>query len=197
MKEKFLIVVNVFLVVVLVFMGIQLHNVKQNVPAENPENRTSEEKNDTYKEAITNPIDPLFAKALNSHQSQTAYRALQDLYYDTWKAQYDHIMNLIYEKCQYDEDIANYHSFIKEMENEVNGGFAKMNPLMINEMSDNYNMPESPEKHSYGNGVHDALLMYQGTIYRNACMFFIPSLNDDEYNFPIAEVKLAIDKVIG
>ncbi len=118
------------------------------------------------------------------------YCQIQQLYYETWIAQYNDIMKKIRKKCIYDEDIANYNLFINEMEN----GFDKLQPLILNEILDNYNMPESPEKDSWGNGTQETLLMYCGTMYRNACMFFIPFLEKSDYSFPVNEVKESLSK---
>lgn len=196
MKERFLIAVNVILAIVLVFMGVQLYKGKQEVLAEKQKVETVEGKNVTYKEAITNPIDLLFAEALGNAHIEVTYRALQELYYNTWKTQYDNIMEAIRKKCQYDEDIANYDSFIKEVERETEDGFHKKEPLILNAMLDNFEMPESPEKHSYGNGTNYRLLLYKGTMYRNACMFFVPSFDEGEYSFPIETVKAEINKIL-
>lgn len=174
MKEKFLITVNIILTIVMIFMGLQLYKSRQEVLAEKHADETAEENNNTDKESITNPIDPLFAEALGSAHVQVTYRALQELYHDTWKPQYEAIMSIIREKCRYDEDIANHDSFIKEVERETKNGFQMKEPLILNEMSDNYEIPKGPEKYSYGNGTDDRLLLYKGTMYRNACMFFVP-----------------------
>ena len=57
-------------------------------------------------------------------------------------------------------------------------------------------MPKSPEKHGYGNGTNGALLMYQGTVYRTACMFFVPMLDKEEYCFPQEEIQEAIAEIL-
>ena len=140
---------------------------------------------------LENPIDPLFAEALSNSHVMIEYRQIQQLYYDTWIAQYNDIMKKIRKKCIYDEDVANYNLFTNEMEK----GFDKLQPLILNEILDNYNIPESPEKNGWGNGTQETLLMYQGTMYRNACMFFIPFLEKSEYTFPVNEVKDSLSKI--
>lgn len=65
---------------------------------------------------MENPIDSLFAEALHDSPVMVEYRQIQELYYDTWKTQYDNIMGIIRNKCKYEEDIANYELFVKEME---------------------------------------------------------------------------------
>ena len=101
-------------------------------------------------------------------------------------------MGIIRNKCKYEEDIANYELFTKEMEE----GFDNLQPLILNEMLDNYDMLESPEKNSWGNGTQDRLLMYQGTMYRNACMFFMPLLEENEYVFPLGEIEQDLSEII-
>lgn len=62
-------------------------------------------------------------------------------------------------------------------------------------MLDNYSLPESREKHSYGTGTADSLKMYKGLIYRDACMLFIPYLVD-EYQFPdVPDLELYINNI--
>ena len=141
---------------------------------------------------MENPIDSLFAEALHDSHVMAEYRQIQELYYDTWKTQYDNIMGIIRNKCKYEEDIANYELFTKEMEE----GFDNLQPLILNEMLDNYDMLESPEKNSWGNGTQDRLLMYQGTMYRNACMFFMPLLEENEYVFPLSEIEQDLSEII-
>ncbi len=143
---------------------------------------------------VENPIDPLFSDALIKArgQSEITYRMCQELYYNTWKSQYETIMQIIREKCKYEEDIENYELFVREMEE----GFDRLKPLILNEMLDNYDMPKSPEKHGYGNGTNGALLMYQGTVYRTACMFFVPMLDKEEYCFPQEEIQEAIAEIL-
>lgn len=144
---------------------------------------------------VENPIDPLFSDALIKarEQNEITYRMCQELYYNTWKAQYETIMQIIRKKCKYEEDIENYDLF----EREIEEGFDRMKPLILNEMLDNYDMPESPEKHGYGNGTNGALLMYQGTVYRTACMFFQPMLDKEEYSFPKEEIQASIAEILG
>lgn len=147
---------------------------------------------DSYYECMENPIDSLFAEALHYSNVMVEYRQIQELYYDTWKTQYDNIMGIIRDKCKYEEDIANYELFTKELEE----GFDNLQPLILNEMLDNYDMPESPEKNSWGNGTRERLLMYQGTMYRNACMFFMPLLEENEYVFPLSEIEQDLSEII-
>lgn len=63
-------------------------------------------------------------------------------------------------------------------------------------MLDNYDMPESPEKNSWRNGTRGRLLMYQGTMYRNACMFFMPLLEENEYVFSLGEIEQDLSEII-
>ena len=119
------------------------------------------------------------------------YRQIQQLYYDTWIAQYNDIMKKIRKKCIYDEDIADYNLFINEMEK----GFDKLQPCILNEILDNYQISESPQKDSWGNGTQEILLLYRGTMYRNACMFFIPFLEKSEYTFPVKKVEESLSKI--
>lgn len=37
--------------------------------------------------------------------------------------------------------------------------------------------------------------MYYGTMYRNACMFFIPILEESEYVFPINEIEQSLSEI--
>lgn len=132
---------------------------------------------------MTNPIDNYFSEMMNDTRiTEIELRDLQEHYFVVWKNEYDKIMSLIKDKCIYEEDIQNYNTFT----NETETSFDKIKPLLLNEMLDNYTMPESPEKHSYGNGTNSKLEMYKGMIYRNACMMFIPYLAN-EYQFPSNE----------
>lgn len=158
-----------------------IETAKKESNAESDQNNTA-----GYYECMENPIDPLFAEALHDSHDMIRYQQIQELYYDTWKQQYEEIMKRIRDQCKYAEDIANYELFTREMED----GFDHLQPLILNEMLDNYNMPASSEKNSWGNGTRERLLMYQGTMYRNACMFFIPLLEVNEYAaFPLNEVE--------
>lgn len=187
MKVKFLIIVNLVLFSVIIFMGAHMYGSNKEVSGELKRINIVEQ----HYNCLENPIDSLFAEALSNSHVTIEYNQIQQLYYDTWTAQYNDIMKKIREKCIYDEDIANYKLFTNEMEK----GFDKLQPLILNEMLDNYNMPESPEKGSWGNGTQETLLMYQGTMYRNACMFFIPFLEKSEYTFPINEVKESLSQI--
>ncbi len=187
MKVKFLIIINIILFSIIIFMGVHICGENKDVSGEwNRMNTVEQDYN-----CLENPMDPLFAQALSNSHVMIEYRQIQQLYYETWIAQYNDIMKKIRKKCIYNEDIANYNLFIKEMEN----GFDKLQPLILNEILDNYNIPESPEKDSWGNGTQETLLMYRGTMYRNACMFFIPFLEKSEYSFPVNEVKESLSKI--
>lgn len=187
MKVKFLIVINLILFSIIIFMGVHMYGENKDVSGEwNRINTVEQDYN-----CLENPIDPLFAQALSNSHVMIEHRQIQQLYYETWIAQYNDIMKVIRKKCIYNEDIANYNLFTKEMEN----GFDKLQPLILNEILDNYNVPESPEKDSWGNGTQETLLMYRGTMYRNACMFFIPFLEKSEYSFPVNEVKESLSKI--
>ena len=187
MKVKFLIVINIILFSIIIFMGVHICGENKDVSGEwNRMNTVEQDYN-----CLENPMDPLFAQALSNSHVMIEYRQIQQLYYETWIAQYNDIMKKIRKKCIYNEDIANYNLFIKEMEN----GFDTLQPLILNEILDNYNIPESPEKDSWGNGTQETLLMYRGTMYRNACMFFIPFLEKSEYSFPVNEVKESLSKI--
>ncbi len=187
MKVKFLIIINIILFSIIIFMGVHICGENKDVSGEWKRINTVEQ---DYN-CLENPMDPLFAQALSNSHVMIEYRQIQQLYYETWIAQYNDIMKKIRKKCIYNEDIANYNLFIKEMEN----GFDKLQPLILNEILDNYNIPESPEKDSWGNGTQETLLMYRGTMYRNACMFFIPFLEKSEYSFPVNEVKESLSKI--
>lgn len=187
MKAKFLIIINIILFSIIIFMGVHICGENKDVSGEwNRINTVEQDYN-----CLENPMDPLFAQALSNSHVMIEYRQIQQLYYETWIAQYNDIMKKIRKKCIYNEDIANYNLFIKEMEN----GFDKLQPFILNEILDNYNIPESPEKDSWGNGTQETLLMYRGTMYRNACMFFIPFLEKSEYSFPVNEVKESLSKI--
>lgn len=187
MKVKFLIIINIILFSIIIFMGVHICVENKDVSGEwNRMNTVEQDYN-----CLENPMDPLFAQALSNSHVMIEYRQIQQLYYETWIAQYNDIMKKIRKKCIYNEDIANYNLFIKEMEN----GFDKLQPFILNEILDNYNIPESPEKDSWGNGTQETLLMYRGTMYRNACMFFIPFLEKSEYSFPVNEVKESLSKI--
>lgn len=189
MKVKFLIIVNLILFSIIIFMGVHMYGANKEVSGELKKiNMADQDYN-----CLENPIDPLFAQALSNSHVMIEYRQIQQLYYETWIAQYNDIMKKIRKKCIYDEDIANYNLFTNEMEK----GFDKLEPLILNEILDNYNIPESPEKDSWGNGTQETLLLYRGTMYRNACMFFIPFLEKSEYTFPVKEVKESLSKITG
>lgn len=179
MKTKILLSVNVVLLGVILVMGACMYQDSKKVNPQ-PDNTAT-----MYNAFLDNPIDPLFAEALANAKNMITYRTIQELYYHTWKSQYDTIMKKIRAKCKYNEDIADYHLFI----NEIDQTFDKLQPLILDEMFDNYDMPESPEKHSWGNGTYHKLLMYKGAVYRNACMFFISSYTKSEYHFPIKQIE--------
>jgi len=129
---------------------------------------------------MTNPIDEYFAtKFSDSTMCEIEFKDYQTAYEAVWKKEYNTIMTVIKNKCTYDDDIEIYNNFTKHIENSM----ADIEPMLLAEMLDNYNMPESPEKHSWGNGTSTALKMYNGMLYRNGCMLFIPYL-EDEYLFP-------------
>lgn len=189
MKVKILMVVNVILFSMIIFMGVHMYR-DHKARADEREKINIAVQN--YN-CLENPVDPLFADALTDSSITIEYSQIQQLYYDTWAEQYDAIMEKIRKKCIYDEDIANFNLFT----NEIEKGFQNLQPLVLNEMLDNYHIPKSPEKDSWGNGTQETLLMYQGTMYRNACMFFIPFLETSEYTFPINEVKESLSKITG
>lgn len=144
------------------------------------ENESNEKMDYFYGFFMCNPIDNYFKDKFQNHtQAEMDRRDYQKLYLKVWKQEYDSIMNIIKKKCESDEDITRYKTFI----NEVNSSYNLLQPLLLAEMLDNYAEPEAPEKYSYGNGTQPMLDMYQGMIYRNACMLFIPYLQD-EYSFP-------------
>lgn len=144
------------------------------------ENESNEKMDYFYDFFMCNPIDNYFKDKFQNHtQAEMDRRDYQKLYLKVWKQEYDSIMKIIKKKCESDEDITRYKTFI----NEVNSSYNLLQPLLLAEMLDNYAEPESPEKYSYGNGTQPMLDMYQGMIYRNACMLFIPYLQD-EYSFP-------------
>ena len=129
---------------------------------------------------MNNPTDNYFKDKFQNHiQAEMDRRDYQELYLKVWKQEYNTIMNIMKGKCKSEEDITRYKNFTKE----VTSSYEILQPLLLAEMLDNYTYPESPEKYSYGNGTQSMLNMYQGMIYRNACMLFIPYLQD-EYDFP-------------
>jgi len=184
MKTKILIITNVILFIIIIFMGTYIYR-----GGKEENDRTV--KTDKYDTCLVNPIDPLFARALTDAHIMAEYRQIQELYYDTWKTQYDTLMKKIRKKCKYNGDIKDYSLFIKEMDE----GFEYLQPLLIDEMLDNYGMPESPEKHSMGNGTYHTLLMQKGTMYRNACMFFISLDHKSDYQFPVNKVEKALSGI--
>lgn len=188
MKEKFPIMLNVILFGIIIFMGASMYEGNREVNPELKNNMTGEHYN-----CLENPIDPLFAEALSNTHVMAEYRQIQQLYYDIWIAQYDAIMKKIRKKCKYEEDIANYTLFTGEMEK----GFERLQPLILNEMLDNYQIPESPEKNSQGNGTQETLLMYRGMMYRNACMLLMPFSEKSEYTFPVSKVKESLSQTTG
>lgn len=187
MKVKLLIIVNLILLSIIIFMGVHIYEDNQKMNGELEKMNTA----DQADHCLENPIDPQFAQALSNAYVMIQYRQIQQLYYDTWIAQYNDIMKKIRKKCIYDEDIADYNLFINEMEK----GFDKLQPCILNEILDNYQISESPQKDSWGNGTQEILLLYRGTMYRNACMFFIPFLEKSEYTFPVKEVEESLSKI--
>ena len=181
MGKKISLSVNIILAVIVVIMGVNAYGSSKNISPHAEEASAG----DGFYECMENPIDPLFAQALNDSRIMAQYRQIQKFYYEIWKAQYEDIIKKIRKKCKDDEDIANYELFTREIEE----GFRQMQPLILNEMPGNYGMSKSPEKNGPGNGTNERLLMYQGTMYRNACMFFIPFMSENEYTFPVHEVR--------
>jgi len=181
MRKRVSLSVSLILAVIAIVMGVTICKISKDAGV----NTKGVYTDDQLYECMENPIDPLFAQALSDSRSMMQSRQIQQYYFDIWKIQYEEMMKKIRKKCKYAEDIANFEAFIEETEK----GFHKLQPLILNEMLDNYNMPESPEKNSLGNGTQERLLMYQGTMYRNACMFFIPFMDKNEYTFPVREVR--------
>lgn len=129
---------------------------------------------------MTNPVDEYFSeKFTNPTLSQVELKDYQEEYLKVWKSIYDDIMSIVRNKCIYEEDIAIYDIFMKGTEDY----YANLKPFLLAVMLDNFSMPESPEKHSWGTGTFQALEMHNGMVYRNACMFFVQYM-EDEYNFP-------------
>lgn len=190
---------------------VQIRDAKQEAAeqkqAYEAELANAEQKYETLKERVNlsvqgglvaaNPVDMLFAEGFGRSDFAYQWRGLQELYLETWKNQYSVVMGVIRGKCRYDEDIANYDAFIKEMERELEKGFEKKKPLILNTFLDNFDLPESPEKHGWGNGTGEGLDLYKGAIYRNACMYFANELDGEEYSLPAAEVKAEIDKILS
>ncbi len=132
---------------------------------------------------MTNPIDEYFAtKFSDSYMCNIEFKDYQEAYETVWKKEYNTIMTIIKNKCIYNDDIDIYNNFTKQIETSM----VDIEPMLLAEMLDNYNMPESPEKHSWGNGTSAALRMYNGMLYRNGCMLFIPCL-ENEYKFPTSD----------
>lgn len=175
---KVVVIVSIFVNFILLFYIIK---EKLNRPS-TWANSTNEESNKSYLSYIfmNNPVDEYFSKKFEDLTlSEIEIKTYQEDYLKVWKNIYDNIMNIIHNKCIYEEDIAKYNNFIKE----INNCYENIEPLLLLEMLNNYSIPESPEKYSYGTGTADGLKMYKGMIYRNACMLFIPYLVD-EYQFP-------------
>lgn len=186
MKTKFSMCMNVILSGIILFMGASMYNGNKKTAAEPAVSSRN------YYICMDNPVDPLFADALSDSHIMAEYRQIQELYYNTWKTQYDHIMKDIRKKCRYKEDIADYDLFAKE----IDQGFDRLQPLILDEMLHNYDIPECPEKHSQGNGTQQALLMYKGTMYRNACMFFISLYDKNDFRFPTDEVERSLSEIL-
>lgn len=111
---------------------------------------------------MNNPIDEYFIKIFNKpNLCEIEVRDYQEDYLLIWENVYTDITKIIQEKCIYDEDIARYDQFIKE----IDTSFDTIKSLLLAEMLDNYDMPESPEKHSYGNGTNEKLNMYKPRLF--------------------------------
>jgi hypothetical protein len=174
-KKKFLYVILIISILCNIVQMVFSKKEEQNIRSELEESMDYD-----YYFFMSNPIDNFFKDKFQNHvPAEVARRDYQELYLKVWKNEYNTIMDIIKKKCKYEEDITRYKNFT----NEISSSFDILKPLLLAEMLENYNYPESPEKHSYGNGTQPMLDMYQGMIYRNACMLFIPCLKD-EYNFP-------------
>lgn len=177
--NKIIIVVSLLINLILIFYILKdkflnSNNIKTNLE------KVEINKDYSHYYFMNNPVDEYFSmKIINANLSEIEIRTYQEEYLKIWKNIYDNIISIIRKKCVYEEDIARYNKFT----NEINNSFENIKPLLLAEMLDNYLLQESPEKHSYGIGTADKLKMYEGMIYRNACMLFIPYLVD-EYKFP-------------
>lgn len=168
--------------------------IKSNIPQISPKttsttpepsisNSPKDSQDYSYYFFMSNPIDNFFKDKLqNDIQSEMDRQDYQKFYSKIWKQQYTSIMAVIKEKCTSEKDKIRYKNFT----NDISSSYKILQPLLLAEMLDNYTYPEGPEKYSYGNGTKAMLDMYQGMIYRNACMMFIPYLQD-EYTFPTYE----------
>lgn len=138
---------------------------------------------------MKNPIDQFFSERLRNHKSEIEYEMVQRAYASVWEAEYKKILGIIQNKCSYSEDKEIFERYIKESK-EVYGNSES---ALLAVMLDNFNLPEGPEKHSYGQGTTAGLKMYQGMMDRNACVMFIPYLED--YTFPdVKELEESIKR---
>lgn len=88
MKVKFLIIINLILFSIIIFMGVHMYGENKEVSGEWKRINTVEQ---DYN-CLQNPIDPLFAQALSNSHVMIEYCQIQQLYYETWIAQYNDIM---------------------------------------------------------------------------------------------------------
>lgn len=181
MKYKILIV----LVCILLFtnIGMGAYIVKDKILNRHETKDTKIESdinnNNSNSYFMMNPIDEYFVENFSNHKNEIEYRLYQRAYLDIWKTEYNKILKIIREKCIYEEDV----NIINEFNEEIEESYDKLEPALLAVMLDNFEIPESPEKHSQGNGTTAKLDMYRGILYRNACMLFIEYI-DDEYKFP-------------
>jgi len=181
MKYKILIV----LVCILLFtnIGMGAYIVKDKILNRHETKDTKIESdinnNNSNSYFMMNPIDEYFVEKFSNYKEEIEYRLYQRAYLDIWKTEYNKILKIVREKSIYEEDI----NIINDFNEEIEKSYDKLEPALLAVMLDNFEMPESPEKHSQGNGTTAKLDMYRGILYRNACMLFIEYI-DDEYKFP-------------
>lgn len=131
---------------------------------------------------MNNSIDRYFIDKLNHSESEIKYEINQNAYMKAWKAEYEKILNIIENKCIYSEDKEIYVKYNKSIKAIYANLESALIPVMLNDFKLS---PDSPSKNSFGQGTRDGLTMYQGMVYRNFCIIFIPYLS--EYTFPTTE----------
>ena len=135
--------------------------------------------NFTYSHFMDNPIDHYFSAKLKS-KTEAEVRDSSEEYEAVWEEEYYKVINIINNKCIYNEDKKNLNIFKENVENLI----AAATPVLEMEMLDSYKLtPDSPEKHSWGNSTYSYLQSIKGQIYRDASMLIIPYLSE-EYEFP-------------
>lgn len=199
MKKKILYIILAISILGNVIQGIQPKNGKtrllnnKKVPVETENRNKGKDTESTYIDDIfcNNPIDSYFVKKINTEDSEIQIELDKDAYMQIWKEQYRKILDIIRQKCIYDEDreiYEKYNSFIKEIYNNTE-------TAVVSVMLNNFKYsPQDPAKYSFGMATDDELNMYKGIIYRNACVILILYLNN-EYSYPtVKEMESYLNK---